>query len=61
MPEDATPAHENEAAAPSRIDDAVDGWLADNFRNSILARDGEAWNQLVAALPDLKRRLASER
>ncbi len=52
------PAPASEPAPPSRIDEAIDGWVADNFRNSLLARDSEIWNALMSAIPDLKRRLA---
>jgi hypothetical protein len=52
-----SPATESAALGPSPIDAAVDGWVADHFRDSVLSRDTAAWNLLMSAIPDLKRRL----
>lgn len=39
------------------IADTVNGWFAERLQGGPLARDTEAYNQVVSALPDLIARL----
>lgn len=43
-----------------KIEDAIEQWFADHFRNSVVSRAGsEVWNLVHAAKQDLKERLKS--
>ena len=41
------------ARPADRIDKAIDGWVADNFANSLATTDSEIWNALMT-IPNLK-------
>lgn len=47
-----------EAPKPTKLDELVDAWRAEKFRDTCVARDVEVWNLVHAATEDLKLRLA---
>jgi hypothetical protein len=47
----------NPAASPDRIEELIEGWWADHFPGSAVARDTPAWNVAHAAKESLKRLL----
>ena len=55
---DEAPASEASTAQPSRIDQVVQAWFVEKIQNSNVSRDTETYNHHLAAVEDLKRRLA---
>lgn len=45
--------------APSRTDAIVDAWFAEHIPNSPVSRTTEAYNHILSAIADLKKRLAA--
>lgn len=46
-------------AGPHPADAAIAAWMAETMSNSVISRNGEAWNYLTASLPALAARLKS--